>query len=458
MKIKLLTLLLLGTTVATAQCWSTVVTGYSFTIAKTPQGKLYTVGSNNYGQLGNGTSGAGTESSTFQPVGTDTWGSIAAGDYHALAVKTNGTLWAWGGNSQGGLGDGTNVTKNSPIQIGSDTHWASVTAGYDFSLAIKTDGTLWAWGENLYGELGIGTHGPAADTNVPQQVGTDTDWKMVSAGSQHTIAIKTNGTLWVWGRNEVGELGLGYNQIPKYAPTQLGTATNWDTAAAGEYLSAAIKTDHSLWTWGDNSGGAIGDNTTTDRVSPVRIGLTGSWEKVANGHHIVATQTNGTLWSWGSNMFGQVGNNSFINRKTPVQIGSTTDWQIIAASANATLAINAIGDLYGVGLNIGGQLGDGTTTDHSILTLAACANLGVKESEMDAAPYVYPNPAREKIYIANTKEAAIDHIVIHDVTGKKLEEQRENAGEVNISHLSPGTYFLTVFYAHGSKVFRMVKE
>jgi alpha-tubulin suppressor-like RCC1 family protein len=457
MKIKLL-LLLLSTTIASSQCWSTVATGYSFTIAKTPQGQLYTAGSNNYGQLGNGTSGTGTENSTFQQVGTDTWSTMAAGDYHALAVKTKGTLWAWGGNSQGELGDGTNINKNSPIQIGTDSNWSSVTAGYDFSLAIKTDGTLWAWGDNFYGELGLGTHGPAADTNFPQQVGTDTDWRMVSAGSQHVIAIKNNGTLWVWGRNEVGELGLGFNQIPKYSPTQLGTANNWETAAAGEYLSAAIKTDHSIWTWGDNSGGAIGDNTTTDRVAPVRVGITGSWEKVSNGHHMVAIQSNGSLWSWGSNMFGQVGNNSFVNRKTPVQIGSNTNWQVIAASANDTLAINALGELYGIGLNIGGQLGDGTTTDHSVLTLSTCPALGIQESETALATYVYPNPAQDKIYITNTKGETINSIIIHDVSGKQLGQQQENATEVNVSHLSPGIYFLTVFYADGSKMFRLVKE
>ncbi|MBL0013463.1 MAG: T9SS type A sorting domain-containing protein [Flavobacterium sp.] len=457
MKIKLLTLLLC-TTIGNAQCWSTVATGYSFTIAKTPQGKLYTAGSNNYGQLGNGTSGTGTESSTFQLVGTDTWSTMAAGDYHALAIKANGTLWAWGNNSQGALGDGTNVGKTNPIQIGTATDWASVTAGYGFSLAIKTDGTLWAWGENLYGELGIGTHGPAADTNFPQQVGTDTDWRMVSAGSQHTMAIKNNGTLWVWGRNEVGELGLGFNQIPKYIPTQLGTSANWETIAAGEYCSAAIKTDHSLWTWGDNSAGAIGDNTSTDRVSPVRIGITGSWEKVSNGYHMVAIQSNGTIWSWGSNLFGQVGNNSFINRRTPIQISSNTNWQFIAASANATLAINSNGDLYGIGLNIGGQLGDGTTTDHSVLTLSTCPTLGIQESETAVATYVYPNPARDKIYITNTNGQTIKHIIIHDLTGKQLGEQRENLGEVNISSLSPGIYFLTVFYADGSKMFRLVKE
>ena len=187
MKIKSLALILLCTTVANAQCWSTVAAGYSFTIVKTPQGRLYTVGANSYGQLGNGTSGFSTGSTVFQPVGTDTdWGSFAAGDFHALAVRTNGTLWVWGSNSQGELGDGTNIFKSSPIQIGTDTNWASVTAGYDFSLAIKTDGTLWGWGENLYGELGLGTHGPSGDTNFPQQVGTDTNWKMVSAGSQHT--------------------------------------------------------------------------------------------------------------------------------------------------------------------------------------------------------------------------------------------------------------------------------
>ncbi len=447
--------MILSTTLSTAQCWDAVVAGYSFTIAKTPQGKLYTAGTNFYGQLGNGTNGANAGSNTLQAVGNDTWSTMAAGDYHALAIKPNGTLWAWGGNGQGALGDGTNIDKNIPIQIGTDTNWASVTAGFGYSLAIKTNGTLWAWGENLYGQLGLGTNGPAADTNFPQQVGTATDWKMVSAGSQHTVAVKNNGTLWVWGRNEVGELGLGFNQIPKNVPTQLGTATDWDTAAAGEYCTAAIKTDRSLWTWGDNSAGAIGDNTTTNRVSPVRIGFGGSWEKVSNGFHMVATQTNGSIWSWGSNMFGQVGNNSLVNRRTPVQISNSNNWRVIAASANATLAIDATGNLYGVGLNIGGQLADGTNTDRRVLTLSTCTALGLEASELAADFAVYPNPVSDVLTIRAPQTASIK---IYNMLGSLMLTRELNLSEnsIDLSSFQNGMYMLTIERDRATRTYKVM--
>ena len=132
---------------------------------------------------------------------------VAAGGSHTLTIKTDGTLWAWGDNLFGQLGLGEDIEySNVPIQVGNDTDWKAVTAGGDHTLAIKTDGTLWAWGDNLLGKLGLGNQ---IDRLTPTQVGTDTDWKTVTAGEHHTLAIKTGGNLWAWGANEIGQLGLG---------------------------------------------------------------------------------------------------------------------------------------------------------------------------------------------------------------------------------------------------------
>ena len=130
------------------------------------------------------------------------WKVVTAGDYHTLAIKPDGTLWAWGGNGNGQLGDGTNISKCSPVQIGSASDWETIVAGDYHALAIKTDGSLWAWGDNSYGQLGDDTQ---ENKNSPVQIGTATDWKSVVAGSLHSLAIKTDGTLWAWGWNGTGQ-------------------------------------------------------------------------------------------------------------------------------------------------------------------------------------------------------------------------------------------------------------
>ena len=150
---------------------------------------------------------------------------VSAGGGHTVAVKTDGTLWAWGNNSNGQLGDGDTTDQwSSPVQVGTDTHWASVAAGFDHTVAVKTDGTLWAWGSNSNGQLGDG----ATDQWSPVQVGTDTHWASVAAGNASTVAVKIDGTLWAWGSNWIGQLGLGVGDMTdRWSPMQVGTDTNW---------------------------------------------------------------------------------------------------------------------------------------------------------------------------------------------------------------------------------------
>ena len=132
--------------------------------------------------------------------------AISAGGYYTIALKTDGSLWAWGSNENGQLGDGTNTNRKLSVQIGTETDWFAISAGSDSTIALKMDGSLWAWGSNYYGQLGDGT---TTNRNAPVQIGTDYDWSAISAGSSHTIALKTDGSFWAWGRNVEGQLGDG---------------------------------------------------------------------------------------------------------------------------------------------------------------------------------------------------------------------------------------------------------
>ena len=349
-----------GTRTATLSLTSDVGI-YDFAIQGTGRiiaGTLWAWGYNGYGVLGDGTNTGRT--SPVQIGFTPSWQSVAAGDYHTVAVRTDGTLWAWGYNGYGVLGDGGSSTnRNRPFQIGTETSWQSVAAGSQHTVAVRTDGTLWAWGDNYDGRLGDGT---TTTRNSPVQIGTETSWQSVAAGESHTVAVRTDGTLWAWGNNGYGQVGDG-TTATRTSPVKIGSETTWQSVAAGFSYSVAVRTDGTLWAWGRNAAGQLGDGTTVNSSSPVRIGTATSWQSVAAGFsYSVAVRTDGTLWAWGANGYGQVGDGTTATRTSPVQIGSETSWKSVAAGSQHTVAVRTDGTLWAWGYNGEGQLGDGTTT------------------------------------------------------------------------------------------------
>jgi alpha-tubulin suppressor-like RCC1 family protein len=245
--------------------------GLAHTLMINSDGTLWAWGTNNDGQLGDGT---GVDSPTPRLVNSDTnWVAVSA-SRHSSAIKSDGTLWGWGWNSSGELGDGTTTNRWSPVQIGTDTTWVSVSAGTNQTLAIKSDGTLWAWGNNYFGQLGDGTSGSGSDKWSPVQIGTDTDWLSVSSGSAHTVAIKTDGTMWAWGYNIFGQLGNNSSDSnPHPTPVKVGTDNNWVSASAGGYHTLALKSDGTIWAWGSNSNGQLCNGTidTNPHPTPVKV-------------------------------------------------------------------------------------------------------------------------------------------------------------------------------------------
>jgi alpha-tubulin suppressor-like RCC1 family protein len=192
-------------------------------------------------------------------------------------------MWTWGYNGQGQVGDGTRVSRSSPVQVGALTNWSQIAAGNGHTAAVKTDGTLWAWGNNNNpnggGQLGLND---VLFRSSPVQVGALTNWSQIAAGRLHTAAIKTDGTLWAWAQNIRGQVGDN-TVVARSSPVQVGALTNWSQIAAGGYHTAAIKTDGTLWTWGYNANGQVGDGTAVSRSSPVQVGALTTWFMVAKG-------------------------------------------------------------------------------------------------------------------------------------------------------------------------------
>jgi alpha-tubulin suppressor-like RCC1 family protein len=196
---------------------------------------------------------------------------LSAGMDHTVALRKDGSLWAWGLNYDGNLDDGTHTATNSPQRIATNRTWRAVAAGGVLdgrSLAIRSDGTLWAWGDNFWGQLGDGNM--FTKTNTPQQIGTNTNWQAIAAGGTHSVGLQADGSLWTWGLNEDGQLGNGtdgpFTNVT--TPQRIGTATNWVAVTAGFDHTLALRADGTLWAWGDNGWGQLGIGTDDDANTP----------------------------------------------------------------------------------------------------------------------------------------------------------------------------------------------
>ena len=328
---------------------SFAITGGHSAAIKT-DGTLWVWGDNTSGQLGiNSLILRCTPVTTF--AGGSNWKQVYCGSRSIAAIKTDGTLWNWGNNASGQIGDNTTTTRCTPVTtfIGG-TNWKQVSSAYH-TAAIKTDGTLWVWGDNGNGNIGDNT-GQNKLTPVTTFLG-GTNWKQVSCGPSYTGAIKTDGTLWMWGANGSGELGNNTAVFATDVRTPVTTfagGSNWKQVSCGGQststtaTTAAIKTDGTLWTWGRGTDGKIGDNTTTTRCTPVTTFAGGSnWKQISSGSrsYMSAIKTDGTLWTWGFNSLGGLGTNTINNTIcTPVTtFAGGTNWKQVSSGWSHTTAL-----------------------------------------------------------------------------------------------------------------------
>lgn len=296
-------------------------------------------------------------------------GTLAAGGWSSYAIDSDGRMVAWGWDSDGQLGLGrpfalprlTLVTDNFQAQSSTATQ-RKIASGFNHILAIKPDNTLWVWGGNDSGQVGIGSTTP---TSKPILLGSG--YLAVAAGSHHSLALRTDGSLWAWGGNEYGQLGVG-DTSNRLVPVQI--PGKYQAIFGGGVQSFAIDSEGKLWGWGRNDDGAVGDGTQTNALRPVVIPFGTGFTTISTGSlysptaHTVGLKADGSLWGWGSNAYGQLMDSKVPNILTPVQLGQ--GFKYVAAGYGRTATITAANGALNIrGLNDYGQLGDGTFVNRS---------------------------------------------------------------------------------------------
>ena len=348
-------------------------------IIKNSDSSLWCWGNNAKGQVGIDNT---ADASDFRAIGQDNlWQNISAGYSHTCGVAifqatdpADATqklplnrIYCFGDNSTGAIGYGTPVpTYFTPILI-EDDDWASVSAGNNHSCAIRLDKTLWCWGDNRHSQLG---HISATETR-PSQVNAGLDnnknWRSISASDQFTCALKENNSLWCWGKNDQSQFGNG-TTANATTPLQVGTDTDWSSMATGQAHTCALKTNNKLYCWGNNSHGQIGNGTIINETTPFLVrannGAIADWSAVATGHqHTCAIAlSDKSLWCWGNNETGQLGINSTAHQSRPIKINHATSWLLITAGESHSCAVNKDDIVHCWGFNDHGQLANGYST------------------------------------------------------------------------------------------------
>ncbi len=328
-----------------------------------------------WGDNGSGQVGDGTITRRLSPVAVQGLTGIShvdAGNAHTVAIRSDATLAAWGSNGTGQLGDSTTMTRTRPVTVPGFDAAVGVSAGYNHTLAVRSDGTVWAWGGNSYGQVGDGTTtmrtSPVAVTGLESVVA-------VSAGQSFSLALKADGTVWAWGQNGYGQLGDG-TTTQRTTPVRVGTLGSMVAIDAGATFGLAVDATGHLWSWGSNWAGQLGDGTTTSRLTPVPVTAVDGVATVAAGSsHVLAILSDGRVWAWGANDAGQLGDGTTVSRPTPAELAGLSAIADVAAGPSFSLAVSTDGTVWSWGFNTQGQLGDGTTVSRSVPVAISGTNL-----------------------------------------------------------------------------------
>lgn len=387
---------------------------------------------------------------------------IAAGN-HTMLLTKDGKIYVSGNNDAGQLGDGHyfdseisdnhyNATTFKPVEK-DGVKFRSVTATLYNSYAIASDGALYAWGQNAYGQLGLVSVGTYSGIYTPTKV-DDAKWAVVKGRSTTIVGIHTDGTLWAWGKNLTGQLGVGADSEMKECATTPEKVSDerWLDCASGYYHSTAVKADGTLWAWGDNSQNQVNSSTTAIFTTPQQVGEVGDM-------HVLVIKDDYTLWGWGYNLHGELANGTNRNIDTPTQIG-TAQWQTVAAGFYHSVGVQIDGSVWSWGFNRYGQLGLGDDNNRAELSKVDFnpEEGAVAEIATDSAVKVYPTVAEETITVSS--DATISSVSVYNANGQKVGFKMVDGTQtsLNVSHLAAGTYFVATESDAGKSVTRFIKK
>lgn len=414
---------------------------------------IYSWGKNENGEIGNNTT-----DSIPTPIEIEFPGPVKQinhGLMFSLVLLEDGTIWSWGKNLNGQLGNGTTEDTLIPAQIGEDNDWGAVSAGERHSLALKSDGTLWGWGNNGAYEL----NGGAENTYLfPHQIDEDNDWEKIYAGSYRSLAIKTDGSLWGCGRNLNGAVGIAGGQVVNFQ--RIGSPEDsWLTVSADGSHTLAIKDDHTLWGWGDNSKKQLNLNNVEKQETPVQIS-SDTWKAISasNKRLSAGIKTDGSIWHWGTYEIVIPIGEVTIGLMTEVEVDTENKFEKIAAGTSTVFAIDEQNNLWLWGSNRYGDLGNGTYEPNmEPHRLVFCEDMGFSKKAELMDVDIYPNPAQDYFYVEEN-HTDIEHYSIYNLQGKVIRTKKYTNAKIEIEDLAAGLYFLKLSNGNLHEILKFIKE
>ncbi len=465
----ILMVVILIPTTSSGQKWQKVSAGGQFSAALRSDGTIWECGRARLGELGNG--GDTSYVYSFSQTGTDTdWVDISCGVGHVLALKRDGTLWAWGNNANGELGLGDSINRKYPQQINTDNDWVFISASSYASYAIKKDGSIWGWGFNVFGNI----DSDRINRAVPEEMDNKYKWKKIEGGYSYTIALRQDGSLWGLGWNGAGQLGIGTTVNSKVL-ARLNNDADWVDVCSGWFFNIALKKNGTIWSWGDNENGQLGQGNVSPLSSPKQISIDSDWAQICAGSLFAyGIKKNGTLWGWGWNGYGNLGTGNTNEFNYPYKNNLFQDWRMISGSKGYrvngyiyglhTLAVRGDSSIICVtGQNDYGQLGTGNSDPVNSFNCSIYAGIpGSKTVGIDDIK-LFPNPASESVSLSLPGNLQSEYnITVFDLNGKPVMQSHskfmDDKIQLDISNITRGMYVVEIVSDSGIWRTKLVKN